>query len=94
MAILELDKEGIPLRDIISQYGNHNYDRIDFRIKYYDKDNYLEDIWWGAAQYQGGNLIPLDGDNYSLDYTYQEHEEWISADAKWHLTVWEYGRYC
>jgi len=88
MGYIYTGEKGIPLREIIEKLGNKNYTQIICRCKYEDYYGEMHDEFFGGCRYENGELIPLDGDSYSLDDLYEEWEE----DGEY-LTVWESGRY-
>lgn len=90
MSYLCIGERGISLKEIIGKLGNKNYDFIECRCKWVDKNGEEQDDFIGACSYKGGVLTSLDGDSYSLDDLYVEWEETFSND-KVVLTVWEYG---
>ena len=90
MNYLYTNEKGILLKEIIGKLGNKNYDFIECRCKWIDKNGEEQDDFIGACSYKDDVLTPLDGDFYSLDDLYIEWEETFSND-KVVLTVWEYG---
>lgn len=96
MGYLYTGKKGIPLKEIIEKLGNKNYDLIECRCKWTDDEQEHDDLF-GYCSYRNGNLVPLDGDFYSLDDLYIEWEEFIDINKKYTddgglvLTVWEHG---
>lgn len=57
------------IKDLIK---DKDYDYIELRLAITEDD----DIFFGVAKSEHGELIALDGDNYSADTTVLEHEEW------------------
>lgn len=79
-------ENGITLKSILDYYNNVDFDEIEVRCKWKDFDGIDNDELIGFCQYKNNELIPLDGDCYSLDDLY----------VKWHkednnLIVWEEG---
>ena len=91
MGYLYIGDKGIPLKEIIKNLGNKNYDLIKCRCKWIDSNGQEQDDFFGSCSYKDGILIPLDGDSYSLDDLYVEWEEVINNSGNCSLTVWEYG---
>ena len=90
MAYVYTGEKGKPLKDIIFSLGNRNYDYIECRCKWVDKDGKENDDLFGECSYKDGILNPLDGDTYSLDDLYIEYKERFENN-KWYLAVWEAG---
>ena len=90
MSHLYTGGKGIPLRDIIKNLGNKNYEYIECRCKWTNDNGQEQDDFFGACSYRDDILTPLDGDSYSLDDLYVEWEENIE-DTELILTVWEWG---
>lgn len=84
---------GIKLKNILDYYNNVNFDEIQVRCKWKDIDGTDNDDLIGFCQYQNGELIPLDGDNYSLDDLYVEWRilTFGKKNSKVGLIVWEDG---
>lgn len=99
MEYLYTGDKGIPLKDIIKNLGNKNYDFIECRCKWIDEKGQERDDFFGACSYGDGVLISLEGDSYSLDDLYVEWEEFIDVNKKYTdnggriLTVWEQGEF-
>lgn len=97
MRYLYTGYKGIPLKEIINNLGNKNYNIIECRCKWIDDNGQEQDNLFGYCAYIDGVLIPLDGDSYSLDDLYIEWEEVMDDEEKYTdngglvLTVWEYG---
>lgn len=81
-------KNYITLKDIIEKLGNKNYDFIEVRCRWTDKNGQMQDIFFGGCSYKDGVLISLDGDTYSLNDLYDDYKEFTN-DGKTCLTVWE-----
>lgn len=96
MAFINTGYKGIPLREIIKQLGNKDYNFIEIRCKWKEKNEEFDEFI-GACSYKKGELMPLDGDTYSLDDLYVEYKEWVDLEenevdgGKLILTVWELG---
>ena len=80
---------GQTLKQIIKSLGNKNYARIEFKSKY-RQNGKMFDTFFGACSYENGELIPLDGDTYSLEDRYDEYKEYKNKFGQICLTVWEY----
>lgn len=99
MAVIETGTTGRPLKDIIEELGNKSYPLIECRLKWTDENGNENDDFWGECAYDADKkeLIPLDGDSYSLEDLYEEYEEWLDEEEKIAdggaicLTVWEQG---
>lgn len=90
MSYLYTGEKGVPHKKIIEKIGNKNYDLIECRCKWLDKNGQEQGDFFGACSYVNGVLTPLDGDSYSLDDLYIEWEEFVNNE-KITLTIWKYG---
>lgn len=59
----------LTIKDLIK---DKDYDFIELRLAITEAD----DIFFGMAKSEDGELIALDGDTYSEDTKVLEHEEW------------------
>lgn len=79
------------LREIIK---DKEYDIIEVR-NIGEIDGKPIDTLFGYCRYHKGQLIPMDGDSYSLDMEVEKYEEWEDTDKNAEtnygtiLTVWE-----
>lgn len=89
--MVNIGYEGLPLRDILEKFGNRDYEYIQFRCLW-RCDGCDYDEYFGCCSYKNGELIPLDGDSYSLDDKYIRAEEG-EFEGGVGLTVWEVGMF-
>ena len=92
MGFLLTGKEGTPVKDIIAMLGNKDYEIIDFRCQYKDRENQMQDLYYGSASYTGRHkkLKSIDGDIHKLSDKFVRWSE-TSSNEKNFLTVWEAG---
>lgn len=66
----------LTIKDLISK---KDYDYISLRLTLPEnaKDN---DIFFGVAKSENGNLITLDGDSYEEDSEVVNYEEWTNEE--------------
>lgn len=61
------------LKDAIQQ-DDRDYDYIEYRYHLKRKNGQVEDIFVGACSYKDGEIISLDGDDYSLEDYIESYE--------------------
>lgn len=93
MGILYVGESGTPLKEIIKSLGNKSYPYIYERCKWIDETGEEQDEYFGVCAYNAETeeLIPLDGDSYSLNDLFESWEEDVDIDGDLRLTVWEKG---
>lgn len=90
---LKTGENGIKLKSILDYYNNQDFDEIELRCKWKDLDGTDYDKLIGFCQYKNGELISLDGDDYSLNDLYVEWRivTFGKKNSKVGLIVWEDG---
>lgn len=90
MGILCTGDKGISLREILkNKYNDRDFETIMCRCLWELDDEERDDLI-GYCSYIDGELIPLDGDSYSLEDLYIK-DEYDEEDNM--LIIWENG-YC
>lgn len=74
------------LIDIIKENGNKDIPYIEYRDMI-EVDGKEVDVFVGMCEYKDGELISLDGDNYSLESEIGYHE-WYEENGKRCLKVY------
>lgn len=81
--IIDVSGQNVTVRDIVQ---DDDYDGIEWRITS-PADWDEPDMLFGACKFINGELIPLDGDNYSLDEIVVRYQKWSGGDIENGLTV-------
>lgn len=81
------------LRDVLSKYTGGSEQAESLPIIYRTHDPYGRDILAGACRWESGELIPEDGDSYSLDDEISDYSMELEFDEEWsalspYLVVW------
>lgn len=81
--IIDVRGQNVTVRDIVQ---DENYDCIEWRVtapEHWDEP----DMFFGGCKFINGELIPLDGDTYSLDEIVVRYQKWCGGDVRNGLTV-------
>jgi hypothetical protein len=81
--IIDVSSQNVTVRDIVQ---DDDYDGIEWRVT--SPEDWDEpDMLFGACKFINGELIPLDGDTYSLDEIVVRYQKWSGGDIQNGMTV-------